>query len=218
MSPDYKSFVLDTANAAWSKMNDSSLTGGKNLDELPEIRYKVLKGVHGLAYPDHIELNQSDIDDLANDEQELKRFLQRVTIHELAHVAEYKIHKVMSHGPNWHAFDTVGGGVGLHIGYVLHEHDWELNEKDVGPAWAMLQLLSCCAFSLILLIVIVRIFGCHSKLLGIIITVFGFFSMIALDAVCVKKSKDLELFATVKFLVVVPLAIYLMIKTGLLHF
>jgi len=199
-------------------MNQSTLTGGKNLGELPEIRYKVLKGVHGLAYPDHIELNQADIDNLADDEEKLKAFLHRVTIHELAHVAEYKIHKSMTHGPNWHAFDTAGGGVGLQIGYVLHEHDWELNEKDVGPAWAMLQLLSGCAFSMILLIIMVRMIGYTSKFAGILVTVFGFFATIALDAVCVKESKNLEMFAVIKFIVLVPAAVYLMGKTGLIHF
>lgn len=197
-------------------MDCSSLTGNKKLGSPPAVQYKVLKGVHGLAYPDHIELNQTDIDKLADDCRELKSFLKRVTIHELAHVAEYRISKVMSHGPGWHAFDTAGGGVGLQFGYVLDECDWEINEKDVGPAWAILQFLSCCAAAVLLLILVFYFGGCRIKWLGVPITALAFFASIALDAVCVKKAKNLEMFASIKFIILTTLAIYLMVKIGMI--
>ena len=214
---DLTGFVNRIATTAWDKMNCSSLTQGKDLGKLPPIRYKVLKGVHGLAYPDHIELNHLDIDRLMNDESELQAFLRRVTIHELAHVAEYRVTKVMSHGPGWHAFDTAGGGVGLQIGYVLHEHDWEIDKKEVGPAWAVLQLLSFAAITFIILYIVFHVFGCKEKWLGLPLGVVGFFATVIPDAVLVKKAKDLEMCCCIKFFAVASLAIYLLFQLGVIY-
>ena len=46
--------ALSVAETAWKKMNDCSLTGGKDLGKMPDIRFKKLKGVNGFAYTYHI--------------------------------------------------------------------------------------------------------------------------------------------------------------------
>ena len=50
--------ALSVAETAWKKMNDCSLTGGKDLGKMPDIRFKKLKGVNGFAYPYHIEIDK----------------------------------------------------------------------------------------------------------------------------------------------------------------
>ena len=205
-----KKKVLDVAESAWRKMAECSLAVGKDLGKLPEVRFKKLKGFYGLAYPDHFELDRTTIDNLSGDELDI--FLERTTIHELAHIAEYRINREMSHGPVWHAFDHAGGGVGLHYGYVLQEEDWNLGKKKVGAAWAILQLQCYCAFTVILGYATACWLGLRSGWLYLPIMAAALFGNCAVDAMCVRKDEDLEIFCVVKFLIVVPLAVYLLFR------
>ena len=206
-----KKKVLDVAESAWRKMAECSLAEGKDLGKLPEVRFKKLKGFYGLAYPDHFELDKTTIDDLSGGELDI--FLERTTIHELAHIAEYRIDKVMSHGPVWHAFDHAGGGVGLQCGYVPQENDWNLRDKHVGPAWAILQLLCYCAFVVILAYAAKRCWPAGSAgWLILPIIAAALLGNFALDAAFVQKDKDLETFCVIKFMILVPLAVYLLLR------
>ena len=207
---DHKKQVMDIAGSAWRKMKDCSLAEGKDLGKLPEVRFKKLKGFYGLAYHDHFELDRTTVENLSGDELDI--FLERTTIHELAHIAEYRVNKVMSHGPVWHAFDHAGGGVGLQYGYVPQEEDWDLGRKKVGAAWAILQLQCYCAFCVILSYVTANWLGLRSGWLYLPIMAAALFGNCALDAVCVRKDEKLEMFCAVKFLIVVPLAVYLLFK------
>ena len=190
-------------------MQECSLAEGKDLGQLPEVRFKKLKGFYGLAYPDHFELDKTTIDDLSGSELDI--FLERTTIHELAHIAEYRIDKVMSHGPVWHAFDHAGGGVGLQYGYVPQENDWNLRDKHVGPAWAILQLLCYCAF-VVILAYAAKFFlpGVSAVWLLLPIIAAALIGNFALDAALVRNDKDLEMFCVIKFMILAPLAIYLL--------
>ena len=211
-----KEKVQKIAEASWRKMNNCSLTAGKDLGDLPEIRFTKLKGFYGLAFPDHFELDKTTIDNLSG--EELDRFLRRLTIHELAHIAEYRINNKMSHGPIWHAFDHAGGGAGLDHGYILQEDaDWEF-EKKVGPAWAIMQLICFCAIYVILVYVTANLFKLKHNWLAIPILVISFFGNFTIDAACVKKDENMEMFCTIKFLIVVPLAVYLLFRAGILTF
>ena len=203
--------VQAVAESAWRKMAECSLAVGKDLGKLPEVRFKKLKGFYGLAYPDHFELDKTTVDDLSGSELDI--FLERTTIHELAHIAEYRINKVMSHGPVWHAFDHAGGGVGLQYGYVPQENDWSLRDKHVGPAWAILQLLCYCAF-VVILAYAAKLFlpGVSAMWLILPILAAALLGNFALDAAIVRKDKDLEMFCVIKFMILVPLAVYLLFR------
>ena len=203
--------VQAVAEAAWWKMQKCSLAEGKDLGKLPEVRFKKLKGFYGLAYPDHFELDKTTIDDLSGSELDI--FLERTTIHELAHIAEYRIDKVMSHGPVWHAFDHAGGGVGLQFGYVPQENDWNLRDKHVGPAWAILQLLCYCAF-VVILAYAAKLFLPNVSAMWLILPILAaaLLGNFALDAAIVRKDKDLEMFCVIKFMILVPLAVYLLLR------
>ena len=50
--------ALSVAETAWKKMNHCSLTGGKDLGKLPDIRFIKLKGVNGFTCPYHIEIDK----------------------------------------------------------------------------------------------------------------------------------------------------------------
>ncbi len=206
-----KKKVQAVAEAAWRKMAECSLAEGKDLGKLPEVRFKKLKGFYGLAYPDHFELDQTTVDNLSGSELDI--FLERTTIHELAHIAEYRIDKVMSHGPVWHAFDHAGGGVGLQYGYVPQENDWNLRDKHVGPAWAILQLLCYCAF-VVILAYAAKLFLPNVSAMWLILPILAaaLLGNFAFDAAIVRKDKDLEMFCVIKFMILVPLAVYLLFR------
>ena len=211
-----KKRLFETAESAWRKMKGCSLAEGKDLGALPQIRFKKLKGFYGLAYPDHFELDKTTIETLSGEDLDL--FLERVAIHELAHIAEYRVNNEMSHGPVWHAFDHAGGGVGLRSGCIPQEEaDWAF-EKRVGATWAIMQLICFCAISVILAYVTAQWFGSGHKWLALPILACALFGNFALEAACVKRDKNMEMFCGVKFLIVVPLAVYLLCKMGVLTF
>lgn len=94
---------------AWKIIMSSKLADGKDIGKCPDVRFKKLDdSLNGLAYPDHIELN---ISRLESPDREM--FLYKTTLHEVAHVAEYRISGVMTHGPLWHAIDDLIDGDGL---------------------------------------------------------------------------------------------------------
>ena len=105
----YESHCSQLAEQAWEKIKSSKLVGSKKIGECPKIVFKKLDDtLNGMAYPDHIELNTSRLD---SSDREV--FLYKTTLHEIAHVAEYRISGVMTHGPLWHALDDLIDGDGL---------------------------------------------------------------------------------------------------------
>ena len=102
-------FCSQLAMQAWKKIESSKLANGKNIGTCPTVELKELdESLHGLAYPDHIELN---INRLQSPDRDV--FLLKTTLHEIAHVAEYRISGVMTHGPLWHALDDLIDGDGM---------------------------------------------------------------------------------------------------------
>ena len=96
----------EIAAEVWTKMGDTNLADPAKLGKVPQVRLDHLdKGLNGLAWTDHIELN---IDRLEDSDEEA--FLQEVIRHELAHVAEYRLTGIMGHGPLWHALCRSVGG------------------------------------------------------------------------------------------------------------
>ena len=94
---------------AWEIIKSSKLVNAKDIGKCPDVRFKKLDdSLNGLAYPDHIELN---ISRLESPDREM--FLYKTTLHEVAHVAEYRISGVMTHGPLWHSIDDLIDGDGL---------------------------------------------------------------------------------------------------------
>lgn len=110
------------AAQAWKKIAASSLVNGKKIGKCPPVVIKKLdEPLNGLAYDDHIELNSSRLD---SPDREL--FLYKTTLHEVAHVAEYRIAGVMTHGPLWHALDDLIDGDGLQFSdFRPKENFWE---------------------------------------------------------------------------------------------
>ena len=97
------------AAQAWQKIASSKLAEGKKIGQCPKVVFKELDdSLNGLAFPDHIELNTLRLTSPDRD-----KFLYKTTLHEVAHVAEYRINKVMTHGPLWHALDDLIDGDGL---------------------------------------------------------------------------------------------------------
>ena len=104
-----KEYCSQLAEQAWKIIKSSTLVNGKDIGSCPKVIFKKLDdSLHGLAYPDHIELNLSRLE---SPDREL--FLYKTTLHEIAHVAEYRIAGVMPHGPLWHAIDDLIDGDGL---------------------------------------------------------------------------------------------------------
>jgi len=98
---------------AWKKIRASKLAGGKKIGRCPEVVFKELDDeLNGQAFPNHIELNISRLESPDRD-----LFLCKTTLHEVAHVAEYRIAGVMTHGPLWHAIDDLIGGDGQFHSY-----------------------------------------------------------------------------------------------------
>ena len=102
-------YCSQLAAQAWKKLASSTLADGKKIGRCPKIVFKKLEdNINGRAYPEHIELN---ISRLESPDREI--FLYKTTLHEVAHVAEYRIAGVMTHGPLWHALDDLIDGDGL---------------------------------------------------------------------------------------------------------
>lgn len=122
----HEKYCSQLAEQAWKKIASSTLCGGKKIGKCPKVVFKQLDDtLHGMAYPDHIELNTSRLDSPDRD-----LFLYKTTLHEVAHVAEYRLNGVMTHGPLWHALDDLIDGDGLQftnfrskpaIGHILEE-------------------------------------------------------------------------------------------------
>ena len=107
---------------AWKAIADSPLANGKKLGKHPSVVFRDLgEKLHGMAYPDHIELNVSRLES-----PDREKFLGQTTRHEIAHVAEYRIAGVMTHGPLWHALDELIEGAGMQFtNYRPKEKFWE---------------------------------------------------------------------------------------------
>lgn len=106
---DSEKYSAQLAAQAWKKIRGSKLVGGKKIGKCPEVVFKELDDdLNGQAFPDHIELNSSRLESPDRDV-----FLYKTTLHEVAHVAEYRIAGVMTHGPLWHAIDDLIDGDGL---------------------------------------------------------------------------------------------------------
>ena len=104
-------YCSQLAAQAWKQIENSTLAGGVKIGKCPKVVFKKLDdNLNGLAYPDHIELNTTRLE---SPDREL--FLYKTTLHEVAHVAEYRIAGVMTHGPLWHAIDDLIDGDGLHF-------------------------------------------------------------------------------------------------------
>ncbi len=115
-------YCSQLAAQAWKKIANSTLADGKEIGKCPTVVFKELDdSLHGLAYPDHIELNSLRLE---SPDREL--FLYKTTLHEIAHVAEYRINGVMTHGPLWHAIDDLIDGDGLQFtSFRPKENFWE---------------------------------------------------------------------------------------------
>jgi hypothetical protein len=115
-------YCSQLAGEAWKKIASSTLTDGKKIGKCPEVLFAELDdSVNGRAYPDHIELNTAR---LKSPDREM--FLYKTTLHEVAHVAEYRIAGVMTHGPLWHALDDLIDGDGLQYSHFRPEENfWE---------------------------------------------------------------------------------------------
>jgi|GEM_PF-6757559 len=108
-SAPHEKYCSQLVAQSWKKIRDSKLAGGKKIGKCPEVVFKELDDdLNGRAYPDHIELNISRLESPDRDV-----FLYKTTLHEVAHVAEYRINGVMTHGPLWHAIDDLIDGDGL---------------------------------------------------------------------------------------------------------
>ena len=85
-------FCAQLAERAWENIASSPLTDGKRLGKCPPVVFRDLGDtLNGVAYPDRIELNVSRLESPDRD-----RFLRKTTLHEIAHVAEYRIAGVMA--------------------------------------------------------------------------------------------------------------------------
>ena len=109
MSETPEKYCSQLAAQAWKKIASSTLVEGKKIGRCPKVVFKELEdNVNGRAYPDHVELNTARLE---SPDREV--FLYKTTLHEVAHVAEYRIAGVMTHGPLWHALDDLIDGDGL---------------------------------------------------------------------------------------------------------
>ena len=109
----HEKYSMQLVAQAWKKIRESKLAGGKKIGKCPEVVFKELDDdLNGQAFPDHIELNISRLESPDRD-----LFLYKTTLHEVAHVAEYRIAGVMTHGPLWHAIDDLIGGDGQFHSY-----------------------------------------------------------------------------------------------------
>jgi predicted SprT family Zn-dependent metalloprotease len=122
MSETPEKYCSQLAAQAWKKIASSTLVEGKKIGRCPKIVFKKLEdNINGRAYPEHIELN---ISRLESPDREV--FLYKTTLHEVAHVAEYRIAGVMTHGPLWHALDDLIDGDGLQFSsFRPQENFWE---------------------------------------------------------------------------------------------
>ena len=109
----HEKYSMQLVAQAWAKIRTSKLAGGKKIGKCPEVVFKELDDeLNGQAFPDHIELNISRLESPDRD-----LFLCKTTLHEVAHVAEYRTAGVMTHGPLWHAIDDLIGGDGQFHSY-----------------------------------------------------------------------------------------------------
>ena len=139
-------YCSQLAVQAWKQIATSKLVNGKNIGKCPVVIFKELDDtLHGVAYPDHIELNSSRLD---SPDREL--FLYKTTLHEVAHVAEHRIAGVMTHGPLWHALDDLIDGDGLQFSSFRPKTNfWEETFVSIG-AVMFLTLLVLIGIALII--------------------------------------------------------------------
>lgn len=124
---DHEKYTSQLAAQAWAKISASKLAGGKKIGKCPKVVFSDLDdNCNGRAYPDHIELNISRLESPERDV-----FLCKTTLHEVAHVAEYRIAGVMTHGPLWHAIGDLIDGDGLQF----HSYREKVNGPSGGEAF-----------------------------------------------------------------------------------
>jgi len=120
-----KTYCEEIAAAAWKDLARSNLVTAEKLGKCPEVRFAPLgKKILGLAYADHIELNDNYLE---NDDREN---VKDTLLHEIAHVAEYRCTGIMGHGPLWHAVCLYIGGSGNSRGDVQDSADGSGSESD----------------------------------------------------------------------------------------
>ena len=120
-----KQYCEGIAAEAWKDLARSDLVTAEKLGKCPEVRFAPLgKKILGLAYADHIELNDNYLE---NDDREN---VKDTLFHEIAHVAEYRCTGIMGHGPLWHAVCLYIGGSGNSRGDVQDSADGSGSESD----------------------------------------------------------------------------------------
>jgi hypothetical protein len=167
----HEKYCSQLAAQAWTKIRKSKLTGGKKIGRCPEVVFKELDDeLNGLAFPDHIELNISRLESPDRD-----LFLCKTTLHEVAHVAEYRIAGIMTHGPLWHAIDDLIGGDGQFHSYRVKPKTsfWEEVFVNVN-AVTVLGMMVMIGFALIM-----RFPVWWGYLIGCVIGGFGVFGLLA---------------------------------------
>ena len=97
--------------------------------------------------------------------------------------------------------------------YCFCRADWDLKDKNVCPACSVLQLLCYCAFVVILTYAAkLCLPGVSAGWLILPVIAASLHGNFALEAALVRKDKDLEMFCVIKFLILVPLAVYLLFR------
>lgn len=167
----HEKYSSQLVSQAWEKIRSSKLAGGKKIGRCPKVVFKELDDdLNGQAFPDHIELNISRLESPDRD-----LFLCKTTLHEVAHVAEYRIAGIMTHGPLWHAIDDLIGGDGQFHSYRAKPETSFWEEAFVNViAVTVLGMMVMFGFALIM-----RFPVWWGYLTGCVIGGFGVFGLLA---------------------------------------
>ena len=184
-----KNYCEEIAAKVWSDLSRSNLVTGEKLGSVPEIRFTALGDKFlGMAYNDHIELNEKFLQ--CEDKKELKLTLY----HELAHVAEYRTTGIMGHGPLWHAICLYLGGNGDSRGTMPVTSSAESNDIMFGLL-AIISLGGALFFSMY---AVFHWLGVTNKILCGVCGVSGIILSLVLWAGCCKTFEQVKATVTIQ--------------------
>ena len=184
-----KKFCEELAIHAWQELFSSNLVTAEKLGKVPGIRFTNLGDKFlGMAYGDHIELNEKFLQ--CEDKNELKLTLY----HELAHVAEYRTTGIMGHGPLWHAICLYLGGNGDSRGSMPVASSEENNDIMFG----LLAIISLGGALFFTMYAAFHWFGISNKIFCGVCGIFGMILSLVLWAECCKTFEQVKATVTIQ--------------------
>ena len=178
---NWQHFYKMIAEKAWQDLHRSDLVCSRRLGQCPEIVFSDMDDdIPGVAHKHYIELNQKYL----NDTQ--REILIKTLLHNIIHIAEYRISGIMGHGPLWKVL------LPSENSEKFLSQDIETNKNENDVLFALLALISLAGALFFFMYVSFHYFGVRNIFLSGAIGITGIVLSVVLWAALCQTFEQLK--------------------------